>query len=141
MILTGTVVKDGTWWVIQCPVLDAMTQGRTKQEALEMMVDWVQSMLGDAKYPIDIQSVGKNDFNMRMKDFQPILQMVMERARSNAQMTYEDVAKTLNRASRSSVKMAFTMTHDPRFGKLTELADAMGYEIEIRLHKRADKDS
>ena len=37
----GKIFKDGNWWLIEVPSLDLMTQGKTKQEALNMIVDAV----------------------------------------------------------------------------------------------------
>jgi len=39
MELEGTVFKDGKVWLIEVLSLNLMTQGRTKKEALEMIVD------------------------------------------------------------------------------------------------------
>jgi len=39
MELEGTVFKDGRVWLIEVPSLNLMTQGKTKTEALEMIVD------------------------------------------------------------------------------------------------------
>ncbi len=41
MELEGTVFKDGKVWLIEVPPLNLMTQGKTKKEALEMIVDGV----------------------------------------------------------------------------------------------------
>ena len=36
MRFEGTVDKDGKLWLVEIPALDALTQGRTRQEALAM---------------------------------------------------------------------------------------------------------
>lgn len=41
MELEGIVFKDGKVWLIEVPSLNLMTQGKTKKEALDMIVDAV----------------------------------------------------------------------------------------------------
>jgi hypothetical protein len=36
MRFEGKLVRDGRLWLAEIPLLDAMTQGRTRKEALEM---------------------------------------------------------------------------------------------------------
>ncbi|NGX45352.1 MAG: hypothetical protein K940chlam2_00501 [Chlamydiae bacterium] len=38
MELEGKVFKEGEWWLNEVPSLNLMTQGKTKQNALEMIV-------------------------------------------------------------------------------------------------------
>lgn len=44
MEIQGKVWKDGKFWLIEVPTLDAMTQGRTRKEALFMIEDLVLEM-------------------------------------------------------------------------------------------------
>ncbi len=43
MRVKGSVTKDGKWWIIEFPLVNAMTQDRTRKEALAMSADWVES--------------------------------------------------------------------------------------------------
>ncbi len=45
MELEGNIWKSKQFWLIEIPSLDAMTQGRTKKEAFEMLVDLIREML------------------------------------------------------------------------------------------------
>lgn len=44
MRLYGKVYKDGRHWLVEVPILDAMTQGRTRREALVMVKDLVETL-------------------------------------------------------------------------------------------------
>jgi predicted RNase H-like HicB family nuclease len=44
MEIEGKIWKDGKFWLIEIPALDAMTQGKTRKEALEMAEDLVFEM-------------------------------------------------------------------------------------------------
>lgn len=45
MEISGKVWKDKKLWLIEAPLLNAMTQGRTQKEAVEMMKDLIHEML------------------------------------------------------------------------------------------------
>jgi hypothetical protein len=44
MRFRGRLERDGKYWLAEVPVFDAMTQGRTRVEALDMIADWFASM-------------------------------------------------------------------------------------------------
>ena len=44
MRFCGKVYKDGKFWLTEVPILDAMTQGHTRKEALAMIEDLLESL-------------------------------------------------------------------------------------------------
>ena len=44
MRLHGRVYKDGKFWLAEVPLLDAMTQGHTRKEALAMVADLLETL-------------------------------------------------------------------------------------------------
>ena len=133
MILTGKLWKDGRYWLIECPALDAMTQGFTKREALEMMVDWVQTALDDPGIKVQIKEAGKGGFQMKFDDPKPILGLMIDRAREAAGLTYEEVAKRVGLKSRSGIKTMASGKHDPQFSKIANVLSAIGYDVQVDL--------
>lgn len=45
MELEGKIWKSKQFWLVEIPAIDAMTQGRTRKEALEMVKDLIKEML------------------------------------------------------------------------------------------------
>lgn len=45
MELEGKIWKSKKFWLVEVPALDAMTQGRSREEALEMIKDLIKEML------------------------------------------------------------------------------------------------
>lgn len=45
MELEGKIWKSKQFWLVEIPSLDAMTQGRTKKEAVKMIKDLIKEML------------------------------------------------------------------------------------------------
>lgn len=44
MEMEGRIWKEGKLWLVEVPALDAMTQGKTRKEALAMVEDLVLTM-------------------------------------------------------------------------------------------------
>jgi hypothetical protein len=40
----GRIWKEGKHWLVEVPILDLMTQGRTRKEALTMVIDAMESL-------------------------------------------------------------------------------------------------
>ena len=59
MRFSGRVYKDEGFWLAEIPILDAMTQGHTKNEAFEMAVDMVESMVSKKDFQVELFK-GKN---------------------------------------------------------------------------------
>lgn len=45
------IAREGTWFVASCPILDIATQGKTEQEAKEMIVDLINEYFKDPDTP------------------------------------------------------------------------------------------
>ena len=45
MRFEGRLTRDGRWWLAEVPLLDAMTQGRTRREAFEVIKDWLETAI------------------------------------------------------------------------------------------------
>ncbi len=137
MQVLGKIWKDGKFWVIDCPTIDASTQGFTKKEALSMMVDLVQTMVNDPDCEIEISSVG-NVFSMSFKNVVPILSLMVKRLRKKSKRTLLETAKEMGIKNHNSVYQYETGKHAPGFEKLDQLLSAMGYElvVSIKAEKR-----
>jgi hypothetical protein len=46
MELEGRIWKDGKFWLVEIPILDAMTQGKSRKDALRMIEDAVTGLTG-----------------------------------------------------------------------------------------------
>ena len=45
MRFEGKLVRGGRFWLAEIPLLDGMTQGRSRKEALAMAADWLETMV------------------------------------------------------------------------------------------------
>ena len=67
MRFSGKVYKDGKYWLAEIPILDLMTQGRTKKEAYEMVVDMLETIVNKDGFSVEVYRIGKDTYNLRYK--------------------------------------------------------------------------
>lgn len=68
MRFEGKVVRDGRWWLAEIPLLGAMTQGRTRKEAFEMIADWLETMINTKGFRATVHARGTTEFEVTGTD-------------------------------------------------------------------------
>ena len=62
MRLFGRLHRDGEYWLVEVPMLDAMTQGHSKAEALAMAKDLVETLANRPGFSVAVHPGKKDDF-------------------------------------------------------------------------------
>ena len=68
MRFEGTITHEGRFWLAEIPLLDALTQGRTRKEALEMVPDWLETMINRPGFTAEVHPRGKAEFEVSGSD-------------------------------------------------------------------------
>lgn len=102
MRFEGTVVRDGRFWLAEIPLLDAMTQGRTRTEALTMMADWLVTMVNRRDFKAEVHPRGKSEFEVSGNDISAMTALLLRRRRESSGASLRDVAARLGVASRNA---------------------------------------
>ena len=55
MRLGGSLWKSGKHWLVEVPALDAMTQGRTRADAVRMIEDLVATMADTDGFSVEVR--------------------------------------------------------------------------------------
>jgi DNA-binding XRE family transcriptional regulator/predicted RNase H-like HicB family nuclease len=137
MKIQGSIWKEGKYWAVHCPALQADTQGKSRKDGLEMMKDWVQSMLDDPSYKVEVELTGDDSFSISVQDPSPIMALIVQRARASSGMTLDQLAKKLGLKSRSNAAHYETGKHAPSLAKAQDILDALGFDLEISVRRRA----
>jgi len=114
MRFEGTIHKDGRFWLAGIPLLDAVTQGRTREEALEMIGDWIV-------YP----APGKR-FEIAGSDAAAMTALLLRRRRQAAGASLREVADRLGATSRNAYARYERGEAVPSMEKLDALLRAVG---------------
>lgn len=121
MRFNGKLFKDGSFWLVEIPILDVMTQGRTKKEALEMTKDLIRTMADDESLAVDIYC-GKGDvFEISSVNTQALISLLLQRKRELSGLSLAEVAEKMGSSSRNSYARYEQGRTMPTVEKLNEL--------------------
>lgn len=73
MRLEGNVYRDGWFWLAEIPALNAMTQGRTRKQALEMAADWLETMVNRKGFRAEVRPRKAGTFEISGNDLGAML--------------------------------------------------------------------
>jgi hypothetical protein len=68
MCFQGKLYKDGKFWLAEVPVFAAMTQGRTRKEALVMIADWLTTIIARPGFTLMVHEGKKGEFEISTSD-------------------------------------------------------------------------
>jgi hypothetical protein len=139
MRFQGRLGRDGRHWLAEVPVFDAMTQGRTRAEALEMIADWFTTMVGRPRFMVRVVNVRGTDFEIAAADSRPMISLLLRRQRQKSGLSLAAVAERLGAKSRNAYARYEQGATAPTVEKLAELlaAIAPGQEIFVDLGRAA----
>jgi hypothetical protein len=127
MRFEGTVVRDGKWWLAGIPILDAMTQGRTRKEALEMIADWLETLIDRKDFRATVFPRGRNEFEVAGNDTAAMVALLLRRRRAASGSSLGDVASRLGSSSRNAYARYERGDAVPTVEKLDELLKATSH--------------
>jgi len=102
MRFEGCLTRDGRFWLAEIPLLDAMTQGKTRSEALRMIGDWLETMVGREGFQTRVFSTGKTTFEVSGSDAAAMTALLLRRRRQASGSSLRDMASRLGESSRNA---------------------------------------
>ena len=102
MRFQGHLTKDGRFWLAEIPLLDAMTQGKTRAEALRMIGDWLETMVEQKSFHAQVFPTGKTTFEISGTDAAAMTALLLRRRRAASGSSLRDVASRLGESSRNA---------------------------------------
>ena len=133
MKLIGKVTKDGKFWLAEIPILGAMTQGRTRKEALFMAQDLVRSMVEDENFPINGKYTSKHDFELNSVESGRLIALALKSQRQHKGLTAKQVAKKMGQSSANAYYRFESGKSAPTLPMLEKLLSAVGATTHLGL--------
>ena len=126
MKLAGRVYKYENYWLIEISILDAMTQGRTRKEALMMAKDLLETLVNDpaVKFTITTPSATSEFFGVE-SDSPKLLALVLRRLRLSSGLSLAEVAVRLGQKSKNTYARYERGTSVPSVDKFIKLIQAV----------------
>lgn len=134
MRFEGRVFRDGRFWLAEIPLLDGMTQGRTRKEALLMIGDWLETMIDREGFSAQVHARGRDEFEISGSDAAAMTALLLRRRRQASGASLRDVASRLSASSRNAYARYERGEAVPTVEKLDELLKAVspGGDFVIR---------
>ena len=131
MRFSGNIYKDGKFWLAEIPILDLMTQGRTKREAYEMVADMLDTMVNQKNFEITVFKGKKDTFEVGSSDAKYFVRLLLQRKRELSGLSLSQVASRLGMSSRNTYARYEQGKSVPSVEKLNDLLRAVCPETDI----------
>jgi len=95
MRFIGHVFKCGKFWAIEVPILDVVSQGRTKTEAYEMIADAIESLVDRKGFKVRVFRGEGEEFEIGASDQTLLAALLLRRERLKSGMSLAEVAERL----------------------------------------------
>ena len=135
MRFTGKIFKNGKFWLVEIPILDLMTQGRTKKEAYEMVADMLESMVNKDGFKIEVFKGEKDSFEVGASDPKHMVSLLLQRKRELSGLSLAQVATRLGMKSRNTYARYEQGHSVPSVEKLNELFNAVCPQTDIVINE------
>jgi len=109
----------------EVPMFDAMTQGRTRREALEMIEDWFVSMVNRPGFSVHTDLTGRHEFVVNSDDLRSMISLLLQRQRHRSGLSLAEAAERLGVESRNAYARYERGDSLPTIEKLDQLLEAM----------------
>lgn len=139
MRFSGRVWKDGSNWLAEVPLFEAVTQGRSKREALEMIEDWFVSMVNRPGFAVEALSTGEDEFEVTSTDLKSMISLLLQRRRQESGLSLADAAERLGVKSRNAYARYERGDSVPTIEKLDQLLKAISPDRDVVLHQSAQR--
>ena len=138
MRFEGKLTRDGRFWLAEIPLLDALTQGRTRREAFDMIADWLETMVNRPGFRARVHPRGKNEFEVSGSDTAAMTALLLRRLRQASGTSLAEMASRLGASSRNAYARYERGEAVPSVVKLDALVKAAspGEELVIRPSSR-----
>ncbi len=131
MRFIGNVYREGRFWLAEVPLFAAMSQGRTRKEALAMIRDWFVSMANQPGFDLSVIETSRDRFEISSPDTRTLIRLLLQRRRESSGLSLAEVARRMGARSRNAYARYEQGRAVPSLEKLDELLRAVGPESEF----------
>jgi predicted transcriptional regulator len=125
MRFSGKIYKNGKFWLAEIPILDLMTQGRTKKEAYEMVADMLETMVNKEGFKIDVYKKKNDIFEVGSLESKHLVSLLLQRKRELSGLSLSQVANRLGVSSSNTYARYERGRSVPSIEKLNDLLHAV----------------
>lgn len=131
MRFVGRVFKAGKYWAIEVPILDVVTQGRTRKEAYGMIADAIESLVKKEDFKVRVYGTKGGAFEIGASNQAALTAFLLRRMRQKAGLSLEQIAARLGSKSPNSYARYEQGRSVPSVEKFAELISAVAPYREV----------
>lgn len=131
MRFEGRIERDGRFWLAELPAFDALTQGRTRREALAMAGDLIETMADERGFEVVAHDGRGASFEIEANRIAPLIALLLRRQRERAGLTLIEVAHRLGQSSPNAYARYESGRATPSVEQLERLLRAVSPEQGI----------
>ncbi|MEM7586913.1 MAG: helix-turn-helix transcriptional regulator [Acidobacteriota bacterium] len=131
MRFEGRVWRDGDHWLIEVPALHAMTQGRSEQDAYEMLKDLIETMADVPAFEVTVYPHADGRLEVGANDVKILVALLLRRQREKRGISLADAATLLQQKSRNAYARYEQGKAVPTVEKLDELLRAIAPDHQL----------
>ena len=102
MRFQGKLYKDGKFWLAEVPIFAALTQGRTRKEAVAMIADWFETLIDRPSFSVTVHEGKKGEFEISASDTKAMVRLLLQRQRQLNGLSLAAAAERLGAKSRNA---------------------------------------
>ena len=102
MRFEGRIWKDGRDWLVEVPMLDLMTQGRSRKQALAMIVDAIDSLANKQHFRATVHRIDDDRIEVGSNDAGLLTALMLRRQREAHGLSLAEVSRRLGQSSRNA---------------------------------------
>ncbi len=121
----GRMWQDGKDWLIEVPLFDAMTQGKSRKDALKMIKDYFGCLLDQKEVHVFVEPVDDQTLELWSDPIAPLFALLLQRQRQIAGLSLAEAAICLGSRSPNTYGRYEQGKSVPSIEKLFELLDAV----------------
>ena len=139
MRFSGRVYREGSHWLAEVPVFEAMTQGRSRSEALRMIEDWFVTMVDRPGFSARVHPQSERVFEIDGSDLGCMISLLLRRQRSRSGLSLAEVSARLGAKSRNAYARYERGDSSPTVEKLDELLRAVSADHDLLIGQSTDR--
>ena len=134
MKLKGKLKKDGKFWLIEVPVLSAITQGRTKKEDFEMIEEYIINMSEEyfsKTLKLNITKLINNEFEIETNNTILLTALVLRSLRVSQDLTIKAISEKLGYSSVNGYAQYEQSKRELSCHKLSEMLSVLNPKVKL----------
>lgn len=139
MLLSARIWKSETseFWLAECAALCVVTQGESRDDAREMLDDAIATVLPELEFQSVWLDAESGKLALDVKDARAALAAIIERNRSEKDLTYAEVAERIGNDSANSVYAYEKGKRTASIETLDKLLSAFGKRVVISVEEES----